>query len=60
MKKVKYIVNEQALSHQLATDDVTNWLAKAGTDLILEGKTPGKNMIHYLEIMGLITESKYK
>ena len=49
-----YVVDKTKLTEQLLKDDVSNWLIETGANMVLEGKTPGKNMIYFLEYMKII------
>ena len=49
-----YIVDKTKLTEQLLKDDVKNWLVETGAKMILDGKKPGKNMVYFLETMGII------
>ena len=49
-----YIVDKTKLTEQLLKDDVKNWIIEAGTQMIFDGKTPGRNMIYFSESMGII------
>lgn len=51
-----YIVDKGALTEQLLKDDVSNWLIEKGATMILNGETPGKNMILMLEHLNIIKE----
>lgn len=50
----KYNVDMTALTEQMLKDDVTNWIISEGATMILNGKTPGRNVLAYLELMKII------
>jgi hypothetical protein len=53
-KQKTYTVDMTALTEQMLTDDVSNWIISEGATAILNGKTPGRNMIAFLEHMKII------
>lgn len=54
VKLPTYVVDKGALTEQLLTDDASNWIIEKGSNMILNGETPGKNMILLLEHLNII------
>lgn len=47
-------VDEKVLCEQLLKDDVCNWIVLKGMQMLESGKTPGKNMIYFLQHLKII------
>jgi hypothetical protein len=55
-KKEKiYFINQEVLNVQMSKDDVSNWVIQEGVNQIKEGKTPGVNMMLFLQHMNIVT-----
>lgn len=54
VKEPVYTVDRKALTEQLLKDETSNWVIEKGANMIINGETPGKNMIAFLELMNVI------
>lgn len=52
--KKTYEIDYEAYSSQMLKEEVSNWIISEGVTMITDGKTPGKNVILFLEHMKII------
>lgn len=53
-KKKELIVNHHIVAELIWSNSTYNWIVAIGLDRISEGKTLGKNMEHFLKVIGVI------